>query len=76
MSIPEVPDSRMENLLGLLIGQETARDPGHPQSRVEEYLKYIIEHGAGSSRDVEFGEPGQTVPSDSLNVGGLFLERR
>lgn len=52
MSIPEVPDSRLEHLLGLLIGQETAHDTGCPQSRLEEYLKYIIANGTEREQEI------------------------
>lgn len=46
MSI-ETPQSNVENYLGVLIDQEGAVEPLIPQSRVEEYLRYIIENNIG-----------------------------
>lgn len=53
MAIPERPDGRVENYLANLIGQETAWEPGNPESRVEEYLDYILENGTKSEQEME-----------------------
>jgi hypothetical protein len=53
MSIPNIPTGRTENYLGNLIGQETAWEPGNPESRVEEYLDYILENGTKLEQEME-----------------------
>ena len=45
MSVPDTPQSRIENYLGVLIEQASARLPDVPQSRIEEYLAYIVANG-------------------------------
>ncbi|MCR4719712.1 MAG: hypothetical protein K5768_08810 [Firmicutes bacterium] len=49
MPIPETPGSRVENYLGVLIGQDNASLPETPQSRIEEYLAIIIQNLSGKS---------------------------
>lgn len=46
MSLPTKPQSRVENYLGVIVGQESAVLPQNPQSRVEDYLDYIARNGA------------------------------
>ena len=46
MSLPADLSSRIENYLGVIVGQSGAVQPASPGSRIEEYLAYIIEHGA------------------------------
>ncbi len=66
MSIPNIPTGRTENYLGNLIGQETAWEPGNPESRVEEYLDYILENGTKLEQEME-------DEIESLKAIGRFL---
>ena len=55
MSLPTKPQSRVENYLGVIVGQGAAVLPQSPQSRVEDYLDYIARHGAkGSVKNAYF----------------------
>ena len=47
MSIPDTPQSNVENYLGSIIAQASAQLPEVPQSRIEEYLAYIAANGKG-----------------------------
>lgn len=40
--IPQTPQSRIENYLGKMIGQETAKTPSTVQSRIEAYLYALL----------------------------------
>lgn len=51
VGIPDAPESREEQYLGTMIGQETAQLPEEPLSRVEAYLEYLVENG--SAREAE-----------------------
>lgn len=53
MSIPNRPGSRAENLYGNMIGQETATQPENPQSRIEEYLDYIVNNGTKLEQEIK-----------------------
>lgn len=53
MSIPNRPGSRAENLYGNMIGQETATPPEKPQSRIEEYLDYIVNNGTQLEQEIK-----------------------
>lgn len=55
MSLPTTPQSRVENYLGVIVGQGAAVLPQSPQSRIEDYLDYIARHGAkGSVKNAYF----------------------
>lgn len=45
VSIPEYPNSRFENYMGELVGQESAELPPYPMSRGEAYLDWLVKHG-------------------------------
>ena len=47
MSLPADLSSRIENYLGVLNDQPGAVLPEKPESRIEEYLAYMVEHGGG-----------------------------
>ena len=53
MSIPNRPGSRAENLYGNMIGQETATPPTNPQSRIEDYLDYILNNGTQLEQEIK-----------------------
>ena len=55
MSLPDEPQSRIEQYLGAIIEQASAEAPEAPQSRIEEYLAELL----SILRD-----QGHTVPSE------------
>ena len=58
MSLPEEPQSRVEQYLGASIEQASAEAPESPQSRIEEYLAVLLSVLSGQG----------TVPSVSDNI--------
>lgn len=66
VSIPEYPNSRFENYMGELIGQESAELPPYPLSRGEVYLKYLLEHSSSGKiihADSDITERGYLIPN-------------
>lgn len=66
VSIPENPNSRFENYLGKIIGQESAELPPHPLSRGEAYLKYMAKHSSSGKiihANSDITERGYLIPN-------------
>lgn len=51
MSLPTSPESRGEQYLAVMAGQEGAQKPAHPESRMEQYLDYICDNGGGKATE-------------------------
>lgn len=85
MSLPEAPNSRAEQYLAKIAGQETEL-PEAPNSRVEQYLKYIAENGTVSEEEIaekvstwledNIHEDPTVVIDASLSVSGAAADAK
>lgn len=85
MSLPESPNSRAEQYLAKIAGQETELPEG-PQSRVEQYLEYIAANGTVSEEKIaekvstwleeNIHEDPTVVIDTSLSVSGAAADAK
>ena len=66
MSLP-YPESREEKYLAVMSGMTGVTLPEKPESRIEEYLAYLVENGTG-------GGGGGSMPVAGTNtLGGVMV---
>ena len=85
MALPEAPNSRSEQYLAKIAGQETEL-PEAPNSRVEQYLEYIAENGTVSEEEIaeqvsawledNIHEDPTVVIDASLSVSGAAADAK
>lgn len=85
MTLPKAPNSRAEQYLAKIAGQETELPEG-PQSRVEQYLEYIAENGTVSKEEIaeqvsawleeNIHEDPTVVIDASLSVSGAAADAK
>ena len=64
MSLPDEPQSRIEQYLGAIIEQASAEVPEAPQSRIEEYLAELLNIMSGHDEPIYTADSIELTASD------------